>query len=93
MRARPGAESRELIKLDFPTFERPINAISGNNPLGQSDTWKLLFKNSALVGFMFTSIVDPRAFSSMQNAWRDETNMNRCQSLAAGTLIRVKESD
>jgi hypothetical protein len=52
VRASPRTESRELIKLDLPTFERPINAISGNAPLGQSAGWKLLFKNSALVIFM-----------------------------------------
>src|SRR6266542_3428736 len=48
----PRTASRELIKLDFPTFERPIKAISGNAPPGQSAAWKLLFKNSALVIFM-----------------------------------------
>src|SRR5258705_764811 len=48
VRARPRTESRELIKLDFPTFERPMKAISGNSPIGQSDAWKLLFRNSAL---------------------------------------------
>src|SRR6185503_16831752 len=52
VRARPRTESRELIKLDFPTFERPMNAISGNSPIGQSAAWKLLFRNSALVIFM-----------------------------------------
>src|SRR5258705_5062382 len=52
VRARPRTESRELIKLDFPTFERPMNAISGNCSTGQSAAWKLLFRNSALVIFI-----------------------------------------
>jgi len=38
VRARPWTESKELIKLDLPTFERPRNAISGFESRGQSSS-------------------------------------------------------
>src|SRR5581483_8361340 len=46
LRVRPGVElvrasllpTRELITLDFPTFERPRNAISGTDGTGNWDT-------------------------------------------------------
>src|ERR1700682_643708 len=59
VRVRPGVEltcasfwpSRELIKLDFPTFERPRNANSGGpsggNPLGLAAD----VRNLAMMGF------------------------------------------
>src|ERR1044072_4796531 len=50
VRASPRTESRELIKLDLPTFERPRKAISGLGSRGQSASLKALFRNSALKG-------------------------------------------
>src|SRR5688572_19748093 len=52
VRARPRTESRELIRLDLPTLERPRKAISGLGSRGQSASWKALFRNSALVTFI-----------------------------------------
>jgi len=37
-----------LIKLDFPTFDRPINANSGNVVSGHSLTFEELFSNAAV---------------------------------------------
>ena len=36
-----------LMRLDFPTFERPIKAYSGNVPAGHFSTSVLLMTNSA----------------------------------------------
>ncbi len=52
VRASPRTESRELIKLDLPTFERPRKAISGFASRGQSGSVKALLRNSADVTFM-----------------------------------------
>src|SRR2546425_11092066 len=52
VRARPRTPSRELIKLDFPTFERPRKAISGLQSPGQSVSSNALLMNSALVTFI-----------------------------------------
>src|SRR6476646_11618131 len=52
VRANPRTPSRELIKLDLPTFDLPRYAISGFESEGQSFSSKALFKNSALVTFM-----------------------------------------
>src|ERR1700752_1592026 len=52
VRARPRTESRELIRLDLPTFERPRKPISGLESRGQSASWKALLRNSALVTFI-----------------------------------------
>jgi hypothetical protein len=52
VRAKPLTPSREFIKLDFPTLERPMKAISGFASDGQSLSWKALFRNSALVIFI-----------------------------------------
>ena len=38
-----------LIRLDFPTLERPMKAYSGNVPPGHFLTSVLLMTNSALV--------------------------------------------
>ena len=38
-----------LIRLDFPTLERPMKAYSGNVPPGHLFTSVLLMTNSALV--------------------------------------------
>src|ERR1044071_5475531 len=48
VRARPRTESRELIKLDLPTLERPRKAISGFESRGQSSSLNALLRNSAL---------------------------------------------
>jgi len=53
--------SRELIKLDLPTFDLPRNAISGCESEGQSFSLKALFKNSALVTFIY--VLGAQAFS------------------------------
>src|SRR4028118_1315280 len=52
VRARPLTPSSELIKLDFPTFDRPRNATSGNPGRGQSCSLKELLTNSVLVIFI-----------------------------------------
>src|SRR5581483_2844092 len=52
VRARPRTLSRELIKLDLPTFERPRKAISLRLSCGQSAGLKALLMNSALVIFI-----------------------------------------
>src|SRR4029434_11204544 len=70
VRARPRTESRELIKLDFPTFERPMNAISGNSPIGQSAAWKLLCRNSALIIFMLQPKLGAQTACLPQRLWR-----------------------
>src|SRR3712207_2630122 len=44
-----------LIKLDFPTLERPIKAYSGKDPAGHFCTSVLLMVNSALVISMIVS--------------------------------------
>jgi len=44
-----------LIKEDFPTFELPIKANSGNDDLGQSDTLALLTTKDALLTRMITN--------------------------------------
>src|SRR2546428_11954629 len=49
VRARPRTPSRELMKLDFPTFERPRKAISGLPSRGQSVGLNALLTNVALV--------------------------------------------
>src|SRR6185436_6279288 len=74
VRARPRTESRELIKLDFPTFERPMNAISGNSPIGQSAAWKLLFRNSALVIFILQRDARTRSGCQPNNAFNNDAN-------------------
>jgi hypothetical protein len=51
-RANPFTPSKELIKLDFPTFERPTKEISGRSAGGQCSSAKALFKNTALVTFI-----------------------------------------
>src|SRR5215510_5634787 len=55
VRARPRTDSRELIKLDLPTLERPKNAISGLASRGQSASLKALLRNSALRTFIRSS--------------------------------------
>src|ERR1041384_7603869 len=52
VRARPRTESRELIRLDLPTFERPKNAISGLASRGQSASVNALLRNSAVTTFI-----------------------------------------
>ena len=52
VRARPRTESRELIKLDLPTLERPKKAISGLESRGQSSSLKALLRNSVLTTFI-----------------------------------------
>src|SRR5258705_14025859 len=69
VRAKPRTESRELIKLDFPTFERPMNAISGTKPPGQSAGLKLLFRNSALVIFILRSSANLLLNPHAGHAW------------------------
>lgn len=44
-----------LMRLDFPTLERPMNAYSGNVPVGHFFTSVLLIINSALVMFIVMS--------------------------------------
>ena len=44
-----------LMRLDFPTLERPIKAYSGNIPEGHFFTSVLLMTNSALVISIFMS--------------------------------------
>ena len=46
-----------LIRLDFPTFERPIKAYSGKMPAGHFFTSVLLITNSALVISIFLSFI------------------------------------
>lgn len=58
MRAKPLTPSSEFIKLDFPTLERPMKAISGLASVGQSLSWKALFRNSALVTFILQPAKD-----------------------------------
>src|SRR6185503_13659062 len=50
VRARPCTRSRELMRLDLPTFERPRKAISNLESRGQSSSLNALLRNSALKG-------------------------------------------
>ncbi|HYP53009.1 MAG TPA: hypothetical protein VEQ42_05685 [Pyrinomonadaceae bacterium] len=52
VRAKPLTPSKEFIKLDFPTFDRPRNATSGSPPAGQWVSSNALLTNSVLVIFM-----------------------------------------
>ena len=45
-----------LMRLDLPTFDRPMNAYSGSVPAGHFLTSELLMINSALVIFMFCNV-------------------------------------
>src|ERR1044072_3618521 len=47
VRARPRTWSRELMRLDLPTLERPRKAISGFGSRGQSSSLNALLRNSA----------------------------------------------
>ena len=47
--ANPFRPVSMLMRLDFPTFERPIKAYSGKLPGGHLRTSVLLMMNSALV--------------------------------------------
>ena len=49
VRANPRTMSRELIRLDLPTFDLPKKAISGFESEGQSLSLKALLRKSALV--------------------------------------------
>lgn len=55
MRAKPWTLSREFIKLDFPTFERPMKATSNRESRGQSASVKALLINSVLETFISVS--------------------------------------
>src|ERR1051325_635572 len=55
VRARPRTESRELIRLDLPTLERPKKAISGFASRGQSASVNALLRNSAVTTFIVFS--------------------------------------
>src|ERR1051325_3977108 len=46
VRASPRTWSRELMRLDLPTLERPRNAISGFASRGQSSSLNALLRNS-----------------------------------------------
>src|SRR6185503_6180722 len=73
VRARPRTASRELIKLDLPTFERPKKAISGFASRGQSASLKALLRNSAVTTFMI--LCGPlriSAFSALKTAFNAE---------------------
>ena len=52
VRAKPFVDSNELIRLDLPTLERPMKAISGLGSSGQSVSWNALLMNSELLAFM-----------------------------------------
>ena len=92
MRARPRTESRELIKLDLPTLERPKNATSGFESRGQSASLKALLRNSALATFMRFSL-RPSAYLCdlcVENTFyrrgrRDTQEGRRENSLIAGS--------
>ena len=53
VRAKPLRCSKELISEDFPTFERPKKAISGNPSVVQCSSAKALLINSVEVIFIF----------------------------------------
>ena len=55
VRAKPWTLSREFIKLDFPTFERPMKATSNRESRGQSASVKALLINSVLETFISVS--------------------------------------
>lgn len=52
VRAKPFRCSKELMSEDFPTFERPRNAISGKPSVVQCSSEKALLMNSAEVIFI-----------------------------------------
>src|SRR5215831_5739085 len=52
VRAKPRTLSRELIRLDLPTLERPRKAISGFTSSGQSVFLNALVTNSAVLIFI-----------------------------------------
>lgn len=52
--ARPFRPVSMLMRLDLPTFERPMKAYSGRLPAGHLRTSVLLIMNSALVISMFS---------------------------------------
>jgi hypothetical protein len=51
VRARPRAPNKLFSKLDLPTLERPVNAISGSRLAGNCSGEGALFTNVALVIF------------------------------------------
>src|SRR5690349_15321699 len=53
VRARPRTWSKELMRLDLPTLERPRKAISGFASRGQSSSLNALLRNSALTAFIY----------------------------------------
>jgi hypothetical protein len=55
VRASPRTASKELIRLDLPTFERPRKAISGFESRGQSASAKALLRNSAVTTFILSN--------------------------------------
>src|SRR6185295_18364224 len=52
VRARPRTLSRQLMRLDLPTLERPRKAISGFKSRGQSSSLNALLRNSAVTTFI-----------------------------------------
>ena len=64
VRAKPWTLSREFIKLDFPTFERPMKATSNRESRGQSASVKALLINSVLETFISVS----EKFASLMEA-------------------------
>ena len=59
VRAKPLRPSREFIKLDFPTFDRPKDEISGKPSVVQCACSNALLINSAEVIFIY-KIVKPK---------------------------------
>lgn len=56
VRASPRTWSKELMRLDLPTLERPRKAISGFASRGQSSSLKALLRNSALTTFIYEEV-------------------------------------
>src|SRR5689334_430091 len=86
VRARPRTLSRELMRLDLPTLERPRKAISGFESRGQSSSLKALLRNSALNG--------PRIFADKRGSdlrssasIRGIKLVTRCGGLGGGALL------
>src|SRR6185503_7861228 len=86
VRARPCTRSRELMRLDLPTFERPRKAISGFESRGQSSSLNALLRNSAV-----TTFIDKLATDLTDDPWPFQ--LVACGGSLCGGALLVKLDD
>src|SRR5678815_5044073 len=86
VRARPRTWSRELMRLDLRTLERPRKAISGFESRGQSSSLNALLRNSALSEPRI--FADKRGLDLRSSAFiRGIRLITRCGCLCGGALL------